>query len=451
AENHPNAAEREYRTALSTFEATRCSLHQRVDSRLPFLSNAERIYENYIHFLVERGQTNRALQVADYMRARTLAEGLGRTCKATFAPDPLIATQIASRAGGTILFYSLGDEHSYLWTITDREVRLFALTASRSEIDAAVQRYRKKLEGPPEILNAANDGTVLYDMLVAPAQSLLNRASSRNDSSIFIIPDGALNSLNFETLISQPTHYWIEDVTIANAASLAFLPTSHGGRLSLNGRLLLLGNPVSPENGPNNAYPELPNAAKQIQTIEKYFPPEQQTVLTRRQASPAAYLNSHPEQFSYIHFVAHGTASRLNPLDSAIILSSDPSANIAANANESFKLYARDIITHPLHAQLVTISACYSTGKRTYSGEGLVGLSWAFLRSGAHNVIGALWDVSDASTSQLTNDFYRELKNGESPAEALRTAKLHLLHDPTFHSPFYWASFQLFTGSQNAH
>ena len=128
-------------------------------------------------------------------------------------------------------------------------------------------------------------------------------------------------------------------------------------------------------------------------------------------------------------------------------MSREPSSN-AASQNDAFKLYAREIMnTPPLSARVVTISACYSTGKRTYSGEGLVGLSWAFLRAGAHNVVAALWDVSDASTPQLIDGFYRELQKGKTPGSALRTAKLSLLHSGTFRSPFYWAPFQLYTGS----
>jgi CHAT domain-containing protein len=452
-ENHPEAADAEYRTALTTFEAARCDLHQRVDSRLPFLSNAARIYEDYIHFLVTGGKTRSkgnddALRVADYTRARTLAEGLGRPCTPKFAPDPLNATEIARRAGGTILFYALGHEHSYLWAITPHQVRMFPLAANQAEIDTAVENYRKKLEGPREILEASNDGSVLYQMLVAPAAEVLKQEARAKNTNVFIVPDGALNSLNFETLLPQTSHYWIEDVTIANAASLRLLPVSRSNSRNLSGKLLLMGNPLTPDAGTDNPYPELPNAAAQMESIEKYFPSEQQTVLARADATPHAYLKNRPEQFSYIHFVAHGTASRMNPLDSAIILSREANSNAAASQDDSFKLYARDIIaTRPLHADLVTISACYSTGNRTYSGEGLVGLSWAFLRAGAHNVVAALWDVSDASTPQLVDKFYAGLKNGKTPADALRQAKLSLLHSDTFHSPFYWAPFQLYTGS----
>jgi CHAT domain-containing protein len=220
--------------------------------------------------------------------------------------------------------------------------------------------------------------------------------------------------------------------------------------------LLLFGNSVSP----NDKYPELPQAAAQMESVAKHFPEAQEQIFARQQATPEAYLASNPEQFSYIHFVAHGTASRLSPLDSAIVLSKMTSSKTTLSntsvsklatpeiaADDAFKLYARDIIGHPLRADLVTISACYGAGERAYSGEGLVGLSWAFLRAGAHNVIAALWEATDASTEQLMDKFYDELNKGENPETALRTAKLSLLQHSGFHNPFYWAPFQLYTGS----
>ncbi len=434
-ENKADAANREYSAALSTFEAARSSL-QHEESSLPFPANASRIYDDYIHFLVSRGKTSKALQVAEYSRGRTLAEGLGVLRRGTsFKPDPLNAEQIARRAGGTILFYWLGEKQSYLWTISPQKTTLVPLPAA-SEIDAAVQRFRKALIGPQDVLETANnDGSGLYRMLVAPAKGLLAK-----NAKVFIIPDGSLNSLNFETLlVSDPKpHYWIEDVTIANASSLRLLSASHTATRKIASNLLLFGDAVAP----NKDYPELSKAAVEMESIKKHFPAAQQQVFNRNQATPPAYLASQPERFSYIHFVAHGTASRLSPLDSAIVLSK------ATAEEDSFKLYARDIIHHPLRAELVTISTCYGAGSRAYSGEGMVGLSWAFLRAGAHNVVGALWEVSDASTAQLMDQLYSELKKGKSPGAALRSAKLSLLTSGgAFRRPFYWAPFQLFSGS----
>jgi CHAT domain-containing protein len=430
----PDAADRAYRAALATFEAARDTV-QHEDLQLSFLTNAARIYDDYVQFLVARGRITDALRWADFNRARTLAQGLGVLSKRTSAePPPLNAPQIAKHAGGTVLFYWLGETRSYLWAITARNISLIALP-SAAEVDAAVQGYRAALGGFETVLLSENrDGAFLYRILVGPVKALL-----ANNDKIFIIPDGSLNNLNFETLlVSEPRpHYWIEDVTITNASSLRLLAASNAEEKKPERHLLLIGNSVSP----NPRYPELPKAAMQMESVAAHFPPSERVVQTREQATPAAYLASNPEQFSHIHFVAHGTASRLSPLDSAIILSQ------TGTQNDSFKLYARDIIRHPLHAELVTISACYGAQGRQYVGEGLVGLSWAFLKAGAHNVIAALWEATDVSTQELMSKFYEELDKGATPDQALRAAKQFLLHDTNYRDPYYWAPFQLYTGS----
>jgi CHAT domain-containing protein/Tfp pilus assembly protein PilF len=431
-ENHPDAAEREYRAALNTFEGARSALHE--DTSLPFPANAAGIYDDYIRFLVDRKKTNEALQIAEYQRGRTLAEGLRVLQKeATFKPEVLNAQAIAQKVSGTILFYWLGEKQSYLWAITPQKTVMFTLPP-KSEIEPVVQRYREALAEEQEFLQrATDDGLALYRMLVEPAANLLPQ-----NAKVFIIPDGSLNTLNFETLLvpGSTPRYWIQDVTVTDASSLRLLAASRTSPKHAS-NVLLFGNAVAP----NADYPELRKAAAEMDSIEKHFPPSQQQVFARDRATPTAYLAGKPEQYSYIHFVAHGTASRMSPLDSAIVLSR------SSAQEDSFKLYARDIIHHPLRAQLVTISTCYGAGTRAYSGEGLVGLSWAFLRAGAHNVIGALWAVSDVSTPQLMDQLYSDLEKGKTPDTALRNAKLTLLKSNSYRKPFYWAPFQLYTGS----
>jgi CHAT domain-containing protein/tetratricopeptide (TPR) repeat protein len=432
-------AEAAYRTTLTTFETARSSI-QHEDVKLPFLANASSLYEDYISFLLGQGKTAEALSVADHARARTLSEGLGQLRK-TESPLPraLDAQRIARTAGGNVLYYFLGQEQSYLWAITPQNTSLFQLPAAAT-IDAAVKRYRKALERPQEGIEAQNpDGVELYRMLVQPAEPVMAQPVMAKSAKVFILPDGSLNGLNFEALVvpGPKPHYWIEDVTIANASSLRLLASSRPSAMTSSGKLLLVGNPMAA----SPAYVTPPQAGAEMSDVGGHFPAANQVVFSGQAATPEAYLASRPEQFSYIHFVAHGTASRLTPLDSAIVLSS-------ATGDDSFRLYARDIIQHPLRADLVTISACYGAGSRAYSGEGLVGLSWAFLRAGAHNVIGALWDVSDASTPQLMDRMYAEIRKGRRPEEALRIAKLSLLHsDNAFRKPFYWAPFQFYTGS----
>jgi len=310
---------------------------------------------------------------------------------------------------------------------------------------ARVERYRKALLDVEDPLQTRNeDGQALYQLLVAPAAKLIRR-----NNPVMILADGALSKLNFETLLvpalskeigqsSSPLpelHYLLDDATLASAPSLAMLAAAKPAR-NVDRKLLLLGDAVSP----SRDYPSLPLFGFEMTRIEKHFPAQHPSVFAGQQATPATYLSSNPAQYTYIHFVAHATASRTDPLDSAIILS-------RGTANEdSYKLYARDIMQHPIDARLVTISACYGSGTRSYAGEGLVGLSWAFLRAGAHSVIAALWEVSDDSTPQLMDSLYQGLENGQDPAVALRNAKLTLLHSQSrFHKPFYWAPFQIYT------
>ena len=103
------------------------------------------------------------------------------------------------------------------------------------------------------------------------------------------------------------------------------------------------------------------------------------------------------------------------------------------------------MIDVPLHADLVTISACHSAGARVYSGEGLVGFAWAFLRAGARYVVAGLWDVTDNSTPDMMDRFYGAIQTGDSPVAALRIAKLSMIHSAgAFRKPYYWGPFQIY-------
>ncbi|MGH9758620.1 MAG: CHAT domain-containing protein, partial [Candidatus Acidiferrales bacterium] len=296
-----------------------------------------------------------------------------------------------------------------------------------------VASYRQALTGPRDVLETSNAaGEKLFQLLVAPAASLISPGAR-----VTILPDGRRYALNFETLLAPAPHlhYWIEDVDIVNSDSLMLLAASAKNRAPHPAKLLLIGAPVSP----SSDFPNLPQAASEMKRIEKYFPPSNRSVFSRAQATPAAYLQTDPSHYSVIHFVAHGTSNRSAPLDSAIILTKD---------GDSYKLYARDIMMQPLHADLVTISSCFGAGSRFFSGEGLVGLTWAFLRAGAREVIAALWEVDDVSTPQLMDQLYSEMHKGVSPEIALRDAKLAFLHSGTiYRRPFYWAPFEIYRGS----
>jgi CHAT domain-containing protein len=434
AENKPALAEQEFHQSIETIKAARESI-DRDDSRLTYLSGGIDFYDDYVEFLMRRNRPVDALRVAELSRARMLLEGLSVNQKASPRAIPTLEPQqIARRFQSTLLFYWVGGVHSYLWTITPAKTACFVLPKA-AELEPLAESYRNSIRDlrDPQGSGSA-EGKQLYSMLVEPAKSLLPK-----DGRIILLPDPVLSALNFETLVvpGASPHFWIEDVTLTNASSLTLLSSVVSRPRSKDKNLLLIGNTE-----PVDSFPALPKAPEEMHRIESYFPPAKRAVLQGKQATPQAFLLSHPERYAYLHFVTHGTASISRPLDSAVILS---------KAGDSYKLYARDIIRHPLSAELVTISACEGAGGRAYSGEGLIGLSWAFLRAGAHNVVGALWEVNDSAAPQLMDSFYSEMSKGKDPASALRAAKLSLLHNPdpevVFRKPFYWAPFQLYTGS----
>jgi CHAT domain-containing protein len=436
--NHQSKqAELWYRRSIETFEHNRSSIRDEAH-RLSVFTMGDAVYRDYADFLIDARRPGEALQLLDRGRARTLEEGLGLTQARSDARGQAVmdAPAVARRLGATILFYSLGPQKSYLWATTAKETRLFVLPAQR-EIQPLVDEYQRSIQKSIDPLQTANPASIaLYEALVKPAAAMVPA-----DSKVFVIPDGILNSLNFETLL-QPTaegfDYWIEHVTLSSASSIGILSGVDTRAADAASRdLLLIGDPASA----GTEFDPLPNAAAEIARIERHFPAQGQTVLTQARAVPAAYTVSGPEQFRYIHFVAHGTASRLSPLDSAVVLS-------PTEANpDDFKLYAREIVRHPLHARLVTVSACYGSGVRSYAGEGLVGLAWAFLRAGSHNVISALWQADDAATPLLMDRLYAELEAGKAPDVALRSAKLSLIHSANvYRKPLYWGAFQLYAG-----
>src|SRR6185312_4676270 len=182
-----------------------------------------------------------------------------------------------------------------------------------------------------------------------------------------IVPDGALAMLNFETLIvpGAAPHYWIDDVTLENAASASLLASTSRVRVPSE-RLLAIGDAVN-----QSGSPTLVNAGPEIREIAKYALPGQEVIVTGKAAIPSSYAEDHPERFHWIHFAAHGISNQVDPLESAIVLS--------PQGENSNKLYGRDIVKTKLNADLVTISSCLGAQGRIY-GEGSVGLAWAFMR-----------------------------------------------------------------------
>jgi CHAT domain-containing protein len=424
AEKRTADADRMFQKAIATSEEGL----ERISSerfRISFLDQ-DPYYDDYISFLFSQGRTLDALSVSERGRSRTLAEARKIHPLGSPLNLPAIQRNLGRHSHQIVLAYWLTTKQSYLWLISPTEYKTFTL-APEMDIVREIEAYNQTTLDQSESETA--HGQNLFKMLVAPAAKYIPK-----DARITIVPHRRLHRLNFETLVtdSEKPHFWIEDVSIQSTSFLAALEKPENAKAVYPKQLLLMGNPVQA----TSDFPGLGHAAQEMKTVAGRFNQSAEAVYAQADATPEAYDTSKPEQFRFLHFVTHGTASDLNPLESAIILSP---------GKDGFKLYARDIIKTQIHPELVTISSCYGSGTRQYSGEGLVGLSWAFLRAGAHNVIGALWETDDEANVKLMDTFYKEMGKRDDPAGALRTAKLELLHSNSFWKrPYYWAALQLY-------
>ena len=424
-------ATRHFEAALKIIHETRADL-LRTEYRVTFLSRVTRFYRNYVGALIASGNPARALEVTDSSRGVVLAERMGGHAGHFKAASAATLVEAARHTGSIWLSYWLVPERSYVWVVSSDGIRCVTLAGSQ-HIEKLVEEYRALIERSSfdPLANPNSPGDALYGAVIAPIAGFIPPGST-----VRIVPDGALHNVNFETLpVAGPRrHYWIDDVSVAIAPSLGLLAANVDRKAVDNGRSLLLVGDPTPR---LKEFPRLGYAPVEMSAVLKHFESAQVVRQHGNQATPSQFFAAQPERFSMIHFTAHAAANRTSPLESAVILSGPAGAD---------KLYARDIAERSLRAELVTISACKSAGERAYTGEGLIGFAWAFLRAGSRQVVAGLWDVDDQSTAALMDRLYAAIARGEPAPSALREAKLALIaQGGHVAKPYYWGSFEVFT------
>jgi hypothetical protein len=133
-----------------------------------------------------------------------------------------------------------------------------------------------------------------------------------------------------------------------------------------------------------------------------------------------------------LHFASHLKLDDQRPWQSGLLL---------GTANEPTVPRASEISAMELGARLVVLSSCASAGGRVLSGEGVLGISSAFLSAGASSIVATLWPVDDRVTADFMARFYAYLAGGEPVAAALGHAQGALERRPATSHPFYWAGF----------
>ena len=367
ARSKPDEASRHFEAALDTIEKTRSEL-LKTEYKLSFLTRLIQFYQAYVDALVDQGRVERALEVSDSSRGRVLGERNGLRAAREGERRGIAAGRGAVALGPAVVLawpypiVRVGRHRRRACSICVCPRR----TRSRRWSGNTRPPFSNALADP--LATSGTAGDRLYQLLIEPVLPWVPPGTR-----VVIAADGALHGINFETLPvpGAKRHYWIEDAEIEVTPALSMLSAAP----SLPERapsLLLFGDPAprAPE------FPALKYAAAEIANVSKHFPADGVATYQGDRASPAAYKTATPDRFTFVHFTAHAAANLESPLDSAVILTGPDAA---------YKLYARDVAAMPLRAELVTVSACRSAGERAYSGEGLVGFAWAFLRAGAQS------------------------------------------------------------------
>ncbi|PWT90684.1 MAG: hypothetical protein C5B55_09310 [Blastocatellia bacterium] len=144
-------------------------------------------------------------------------------------------------------------------------------------------------------------------------------------------------------------------------------------------------------------------------------------------------------KYRIIHVATHGLLNAERPQFTGVVLS------LVGNKKSDGFLRTDEVFNLRLGSPLVMLSACETGLGKEKRGEGVMGLTRAFMYAGAPTVGVTLWSVADKSTADLMTDFYhRLLAGGDVPSSsALRAAQLAMISGKKYSAPFYWAPFVL--------
>jgi CHAT domain-containing protein len=267
---------------------------------------------------------------------------------------------------------------------------------------------------------------------------LLGPVAGRLPGRLVIVPDGALHSIPFEALADPRTpsarllarH---EVAALPSATVLAAQRRDLADRPSPPKTLAVLADPVLPLD-------PLPLTRLEAESIAALVPPDQRWVALGVQASRDAVLGGELARYRIVHFATHSRVDPRLPALSGVLLS-----QVGGDGKPRQGLLSlEDVYNLRLDADLVVLSGCETALGREVRGEGLMGLARGFLQAGALRVVASLWPVQDRATAELMSRFYRAmLRDGRTPAAALREAQLALSRDRRWGDPYYWAGFIL--------
>ncbi len=358
-----------------------------------------------------------------------------------------------------LLVYSLGRERSFVWAITASSMTAHALGPA-DEIEAlATDLYSslRRSRARPHRMQARLRATALSEKILRPVAGELGRRR------LIVMADGALHLIPFAMLPKPsdageeiPLIVEHEILHVPSASVVAMLRREALGRPATRG-VAVVADPVftppDPRVTSGNAPAEtvgtagffylerLVHSRLEAEAIRNLVPEgvpylEALDFAARRELVTSGELRG----YRILHFATHGLLDAEHPELTGIALSM-----VTADGREvDGVLRAHEIYQLDLPAELVVLSACRTALGQRFRGEGVLGLSRAFMYAGTPRVLVSLWSLSDQGTAELMRRFYAGvLGRGMDPAAALREAQMSMLAEERWRVPYYWAAFVL--------
>ena len=373
------------------------------------------------------------------------------------------AYRLLPNGNSAVLEYAVLGNVTYLFLLTKQghpQCNVYCINIDAGQLTARVKQFRDWVAGRDDRPEFHAEARSLFELLLGgPVKDKL-----KGITTLCIVPDGPLWDLPFQALQPSDGHYVLETQTVFFTPSLTALRDmrrkQYPGQSRTGPVMLAVGNPalakqITAAHGVNRTapataevmndlYQPLPQAEKQVRQIAALYGKPQCRVLLG-EAATEERVRSEMENYQILQFATHGVANAANPLYSFLLLS-----QADQERGRGGMLYAADVMKMHLHARLVVLAACDTAHGKVSPGEGLIGMSWAFLHAGCPHVVASQWQIDAGPTTKLMVAFHGNLHSsvnadadGAMIAEALRNAALKLRWTALYSHPYYWAPFVL--------
>jgi CHAT domain-containing protein/tetratricopeptide (TPR) repeat protein len=430
-----------YQQAIHSLESVRNDLLL-VDSEIQFSfrDQVEPIYRELVDLLLKpesaaAGSQANLKQVVNYIDALQLAE-LENFLRCDLSQTGGLLTQTTDPVSANAAFIYpilLNDRLEVIYRLPGQPLKHHTQLISRTNAERIVRELRRAiLRGNAGDVIARS--TQVYQWLLDPLEADLNR-NGKIKTLVFVL-DGELRNVPMAVLYDAKTNQYL----IEKPYGLALLPSSQLFDLGVEpNRAQVLGAGISEALQVGDRRFAALNVSEELAQIQQSGSGEilLNSQFTRSQLQQK--LNS--ANFSVIHLATHGNFSS-NPDETYILVhGAKTNEGELLKANEFDRLLRGRQNATENAIDLLILSACQTAEGDRRATLGLAGLA---VRAGARSTLATLWQVSDASTVELMQDFYKALgQPGITKAEALRHAQIQLLQNPQYQTPYYWASYIL--------